>query len=263
MANDCLLTKLKSVIQNDSLEKLGVFTLTIPSDASERMFTVSANKPTKITFTGGTISGNNYYNIKSLNTLEPISITPNSAESDIVVTFPKYDWLNYFKANESDPYDAKNIVDDLNFIEYNPNITYLTTTFRRDANTNLFKNLSNLTTVKLRGNLFGDFSNFNNNITDIFISSPTFTVTTEELFSRTNLREVYVYAGSFTGEISTLADKQVENGRTSGTFELIGTRLTYKGTVITVGARKTIKFGSSMQNPTAEETAQGWQVVNS
>lgn len=65
-----------------------------------------------------------------------------------------------------------------------------------------------------------------------------------------------------TGSIENLSASQVSNGRVSGTLIITsGGHITLNGEIVPSGTTKTVKFGSSMVNPTADETAQGYQVV--
>jgi hypothetical protein len=63
----------------------------------------------------------------------------------------------------------------------------------------------------------------------------------------------------FSGSITDLAQAQVSNGRTSGILTIGG----YMPNVIPSDASsgRTIRFGTSMVNPTAEETTQGYQIA--
>lgn len=66
----------------------------------------------------------------------------------------------------------------------------------------------------------------------------------------TSLVVIHVAGAPINKDITLLAAAQVSNGRTSGTIDCHGTT-----------GGDTIRFGSSMVNPTQEETTRGWQVA--
>lgn len=86
--------------------------------------------------------------------------------------------------------------------------------------------------------------------------------TIEALGKLTKLQVLSLRNNKAIGEITTLAASQVANGRTSGTLAITsGGHITLNGTTVQYNTVKTIKFGSSMVEPTAAETTQGYQVV--
>lgn len=85
----------------------------------------------------------------------------------------------------------------------------------------------------------------------------------ESLYRNTGLTDLSV-GGSVQGELGDLAKLMVSEGRNSGAMTVYvngyGTNVTCNG-VRFQDSTKTIKFGSSMVDPTAEETAQGYQLT--
>lgn len=64
------------------------------------------------------------------------------------------------------------------------------------------------------------------------------------------------------GSIEELCNALVSSGRTNGFLGIIcNGRITYQGSAVQDGTQKNIRFGSSMENPTADETTQGWQIT--
>lgn len=64
---------------------------------------------------------------------------------------------------------------------------------------------------------------------------------------------------NFNGSTTEIAEAQVAAGRTSGTLKISGYMRNF--TPSGASSERTIKFGTSMVNPTEEETAQGYQIV--
>ena len=80
----------------------------------------------------------------------------------------------------------------------------------------------------------------------------------------TNLTFINIaWSANATGNVNKLAAAQAVS-RNSGTLAIkivgVTTQIVCNGSVLPIGT-KTIKFGTSMENPTAEETAQGYQIV--
>lgn len=77
------------------------------------------------------------------------------------------------------------------------------------------------------------------------------------------IRSIYLTGtAGITGSINSLATKLVAKGRNSGTLEIkCNGVIKYNDAAVANGTIKTIKFGTSMSNPTQEETARGWQIV--
>lgn len=66
-------------------------------------------------------------------------------------------------------------------------------------------------------------------------------------------------SGRLSGFVDDMLNAMVSNGRTSGTMSLSTMRPRNADTPGSM-LSKTVKFGSSMVNPTTEETTQGWQI---
>lgn len=73
---------------------------------------------------------------------------------------------------------------------------------------------------------------------------------------------IYLNDGNIEGALEDFCNAQVAAGRTSGTVTIkCSAYITYQGSTVGNRTDKLIRFGSSMITPTADETAQGWQVV--
>lgn len=66
------------------------------------------------------------------------------------------------------------------------------------------------------------------------------------------------YSSGLSGTLESLAAAQKTNGRTSGKFRVQGNANITAGGNTFANSVKWVQFGSSMVNPTAAETAQGW-----
>lgn len=76
------------------------------------------------------------------------------------------------------------------------------------------------------------------------------------------LNSLNIASTSVTGEIYELARAMVDNSRSSGTLSITCNNIvTIGGQNVADLTSKIIRFGSSMQDPTAEDTARGWQVA--
>lgn len=110
-----------------------------------------------------------------------------------------------------------------------------------------------------------DFWPYRTDTTDFANMCPLSSGSIESLGELTSLISLnFSGANAITGEITVLAEKQVENGRTSGVLNIYYTKnstsITYNGSRPT-GNPATIRFGTSMENPTETDTANGYQVV--
>jgi hypothetical protein len=78
-----------------------------------------------------------------------------------------------------------------------------------------------------------------------------------------SLRNLYLqYTHTITGALEDLAAAQVSKGRTSGILEIrCNNTVTVNGVKPMNMALKKIQYGTSMENPTTEETAQGYKIV--
>lgn len=66
---------------------------------------------------------------------------------------------------------------------------------------------------------------------------------------------------AITGALESFATAQVSKGRTSGSLAITCNNvITLNGSAVANNTVKTIKYGSSMVNPTTAETTQGWQI---
>lgn len=100
--------------------------------------------------------------------------------------------------------------------------------------------------------LGGEFSNTTGKIEDI---------ATCTALTRLNFPYAGNSATGITGSIVTLLNNMAQN-RTSGIMRLVPNSMVTLPTGMVAAHAYDVKFGSSMVNPTQEETAQGWQFVN-
>ena len=67
---------------------------------------------------------------------------------------------------------------------------------------------------------------------------------------------------TITGSLEDFATAQVSKGRRSGSLDITcNNAITLNGSAVANNTTKTIKYGSSMVDPTTAETAQGWQII--
>lgn len=126
------------------------------------------------------------------------------------------------------------------------------------------RNLPLSNTVEIQGGgLFGDIKYLPSTAVNVYMSSnPNIVGDISSLGKCTSLIVLRLnYCEGIYGSLENLAAAQVTNGRTSGELypQVVDTKVTYQGQKLS--NHKTIKFGSSMTNPSTEETAQGWQIV--
>lgn len=125
------------------------------------------------------------------------------------------------------------------------------------------RNLPLSTMVEIQGGgLFGDIKYIPSTAVKLYMSNnQNITGDISSLGKCVSLTILRINYSSVYGSLEGLAAAQVANGRVSGDIspQVIGSKVTYQGS--TLSSHKTIKFGTDMVNPTAEETAQGWQIA--
>lgn len=122
---------------------------------------------------------------------------------------------------------------------------------------------SNVTAFVLRGNPSGnieslkDYTSMTNFMTTSTVITGNITLAFGKMTALTTLN--IGPASRLEGFVDDMLNAMVSNGRTSGTMSLNTMRPRNADTPGSM-LSKTVKFGSSMVNPTTEETTQGWQI---
>lgn len=111
----------------------------------------------------------------------------------------------------------------------------------------------------------GEFWSYRTETTSITLNNNLASGSIEDLGKLILLKNLNISsANAIVGEVKTLASKLVENGRESDNLAIYYTKdltgITYNG-VRPPSNHVSIKFGTSMSNPTETDTANGYQVV--
>jgi hypothetical protein len=279
--DNCLVTKLKGVVDNNNLLKPGEIVLTF--NTSGQGITISNNKGVVLTTENGTFADGT--TSKTL-TIDQVEYFQFNTAGTVLHISDKYG-LVYF--NPGDSGTAKEVCVNIDDLKYSPSLAKLQSRLDTGITGNLktIDNFANLSSVDLRGcpNVTGSI-NLNLPACSKFFISGNPNITGDianAIFVRGNavLTECVVSDTKIAGSINSLlipltctsfnisANKNLEGtleafaaaqGRTSGSMwiSVIGTQITYNGEAVV--SNKTIYWGSSMEghDPTAEETAQGW-----
>lgn len=259
MENNCLKTTLKGVIQNDNLMKFGeiIFDVhkltgdTYTKDGAKFRIDVPSGKTCNIN-----VKGDGYFVTDWNNIDEPSAhLTSYTGDGTIILYMAnedfklsitsKYDFIYISNSRGSSP-KTSSVIINLKDMEYLTNLTTLNVGLAStNGDTKYLKNLAELTNINLWvDTVTGHITDFGN---------------MKKLSNSLYLNDTYI-----EGAIEDFCDMQVSgtDGRTSGSITLYCSRsLTYQGSELANRTEKTIRFGSSMVNPTSDETSQGWQVV--
>ena len=120
MANNCLVTKLKSVVENDNLNKLGHIVLDLKSETNN-YFQISTSSPIEITLLEGTIDrvGSNCTKIDSTHAI----INPSDAYPGIYTVEPSQnitiDFSDYYNLNILGPITSSKNINGLKYCGIN------------------------------------------------------------------------------------------------------------------------------------------------
>ena len=266
---NCLVTKLKGVVNNDSLPLLGQLTLEVLETSANKSIKIGSVINTKVSVKGDCriIEGGERVTEVTLNGGEPKNITL-STESGWLVIENKYNLYHIERLNSggiSFPDDS------LNYFGYNVSSNYdkiliMSNDAKFDAGTlnGLFSQF------RINAGCYGDPSNFhvrtyfairNNQLTDKVTLDNTlssmgpvsnYAITTQEVGALTNLTTLdissmsgdivqlatltkvtilYMVNSNITGTVESFVEGMVSNGRTSGTINVRsnGSSITFHG----------------------------------
>jgi len=252
MANDCLVTKLKGVVQNDNLVKLGSIRFVIPKSSRDMYFSLMANQ-TSYSEPQSVITildegkvfpllGRNYYNI-------PWEISGGCVpphEGCTVEISNKYN-LTMCMMETSLLMDQRDTAYDIDIKELNclTALTKVGLPVSGDLNDWVPADPTIITDINMvSGNITGNISSYSRFVN---LSNLAFTQAGEisALGSLVNLLRIWNISPNFAGSLESFAESQIANGRTSGSVEVIGGGgLTYQGNVIPFAVNKTITFSN-------------------
>ena len=245
MANDCLVTKLKSTVNNDTLEVLGKIKMDVveTTGASFGRFDV-ISKGEAITFKtmSGELALGFSQNDVTNNPVDELTINPNTNKlvyyknATYSILIDKYKGIKQIQNTGNE-----NTTLSIDSFKYEDLDTISFVCYGNAKVSGELSSISNVPKVTLHStDVVGEL----NNITTI-------NVTNISLYDSNNI----------TGEIRDFANLQVQKGRISGTLTIrCNNKITLNGTIVGNDVVKTIKFGTDMVDPTPEETAQGWQI---
>jgi hypothetical protein len=247
MANECLVTKLKGIVDNDNLLKIGESRIdmvlspgSIMFDSRTHCYVLASDGTTVVDLPNG-------------------GWTPNLTkypERDTYIVGGKYAIKNFnantvyinsgeeFAFSQLEQFGAGIIVPESVIFTFPATLKGFNAGAKNSSyHNNIFANCVNLEYVAL--------NNFNNAHPITYFNNCI------------KLTDLSIIATIITGGIEELANGQVANGRVSGALVVTSNGIiTYNGTAVASNVSKTIKFGTSMTNPTQEDTERGWQIAD-
>ena len=181
MANDCLITKLKGIVDNNNLPKLGEFQIQVPvgmtnipaSTACYVAISMKTGNTAKVTSKNGTLRKTNGDIVSSITLDTVLSTSPfySSSANDIIKVTNKYNFNN-FLVNCSDVQDKPQFLIDFNQLKYSKLNRFELSGFAFNLELLLFDDLSflessidTLTTFKVSN--FGPNSLINIDLMDL------------------------------------------------------------------------------------------------
>lgn len=280
MANDCLVTKLKGSVDNESLDYLGFFKVEVKSVAS----------PTNIT--QGLSVGRAGVKVKTADGSAMLSLNSDFSNpaSEVVTTIEKvsvyflngnYTALVYkyaitsLNTNPSGSFGTalsySLCLDDIAYADYGAGVSTLICTGTRSTKPSYFENFIKSPLSKcylIGGDVRGDLSAFvnvnsSNNITEMVLQNLKHATGNISVMGRFKTITLLHLGDSylFEGTLESVCSGMVTAGRTSGTMTFVGNdKVAYNGSAVANWSSKTIKFGTNMVNPTQADTARGYQV---
>lgn len=279
MANDCLVTKLKGSVDNESLEYLGFFKVEVKSVESPTKFTQGLS-------VGGGVK------VKTADGSAMLSLNSDFSNpaSEVVTTSKKYTVYflngNYtalvdkyaIQGFETNPNGSMSTtmsysfcLDDIAYANHGAGVRVLVCTGMKSNKPSYFENIikSPLSRcILIGGNVRGDLSAFvnvnsSNNITEITLRSLPYATGNISVMGRfktithLNIGDSHL----FEGTLESVCSGMVTAGRTSGTMSFTSNnKVTYNGSVVGNWNVKTINFGTDMVEPTQDDTERGYQV---
>ena len=279
--NDCLITKLKASVNDDSLLKLGEIKLTIAPTSSSKTLQIASTEPivvevVKVISGSGTFSWKNGTNVSK-------AIIPPIFDTYFQLTFSEGEYIvsisNKYAITwlaTSDALTISLLNGDLSYSEALTTYTLPTKGFsNRDisqfgnkpiksfspksdnnlsGSINVFSNLTSIISINLQAledndKIYGNISAFSlsKNIQKCLLGKCTNIEGNINVFnSSIALTYLDVYRTKVIGDIDTLAQAQIAAGRTSGSLWINSLNLTNSGVPFT--GVKTITFNSGSYN---------------
>lgn len=245
MAN-CLIEKLKGAVNYDNPDYYGQLAVNVVYNASaddtSKTLELICSAGTKVKLIGNAtftaqIDGHRYGNLTdyTIPTTSSCYISLPNANAQFVIL---------------DKYALKKFANDLGS-------SHRVSLYSVDMSK--FEYCTDMTNIRLRYSSSGSISSISKltQLTYVDVSFTEVSGTYDEIAHIIGLTNAsFQECNNMSGTVEGFANKQIENGRTSGKCLLYGPNLTYGGTTVPY---KWIKYGSSMVNPTEAETAQGWQ----
>lgn len=266
---NCLVTKLKGVVNNNNLNKFGYIKVDVmqfnelPDENANKIY-VKFNSDAVIEVVG------DGYIIDSGTQTKSITIPANTAK-DVVVSYasnysiliPKYS-LVYFQAAIKSIFKV-NIYD----FKYSLELSKLFTRSYSGysvGDIEAFENLPldelSLATEDWTGKITGDIAKLPSTLVATQISTNMGIYGVLSSIKSINNTDLQFYGTNVSGTIEDFGNAQVSSGRVSGDCLIItNDKVTYKGENLIAGIAHHIRFGSSMVSPSSEETTQGWQFI--
>lgn len=270
---NCLVEKLKAVVNNDELPKLNTIRIKISnSEISNKNFVT-------VTFIG---------NLSTSPNTAKLYHTYQNAVDDV-------DGFTELPSQTSTRTNSCYLSVGEYYIEISPkdiyrlSVNYQTTATINFGGLNDFEYVSTLENLSVAGaRIEGDISKINKNVNmntlvlqgcsdvngniskintltllqSINLANTQVSGSLEALGGLTKLTSLVLTDCGVSGDLATMASAMVTspNSRTSGTLTVTCNNVVkLNGTVIPRRGTVTIKFGTSMESPTAEDTARGWQ----
>ena len=280
MANDCLVTKLKGSVDNESLEHIGFFKVEVksvisPTSITQRLSFETAGVKVKTADGSAMLSLNSDFSDPAsevVTTVEKASVYFLNGNYTALVD--KYA-INSLVTNPLGSYDTplsySLCLDDIAYANYGAGVTNLICTGMKATKPSYFENIIKSPLSRcflIGGDVRGDLSAFvnvnpDNNITEMVLRQLKHATGNISVMGRfktiTNLH--FGDSPLFEGTLESVCSGMVTAGRTSGTMSFTGNnKVTYNGSVVGNWAKKTIKFGTDMVEPTPTDTERGYQV---
>lgn len=192
MANNCLVTKLKSVVNNDALCKIDEFAFIVPKNTNNWIRIDSSSKGGQfMLFTLRSEDANVYFSNstysenygKTIRSADNVYIKNSSSEDVYLILEDKWRIRKMFEYEHQDYVRLSPIFENGNFLKWLTNITYLSIHGSK-IESKYIKECSSLTTVKL----------FNS----------TKTINLDDLKGLPNITQLYFWSSPLQGDISLL-----------------------------------------------------------
>lgn len=275
--NDCLVTKLKASVNDDSLLKLGEIKLTIAPTSESKTLAIASTEPIIVEIVKA-ISGDGTFSWSGGTNVSKATIPP-ILDSYYTLTFSEGEYIvsisNKYAITRLESTDSLNVLDlngDLSYSEglfsfilsvknfTNDNISQFGNlpikSFITNSNNNLkgsinsFSNLTSISSINLNASedndkIYGNISAFSlsKNIERCQLSRCLNIEGNINVFNNSiKLAYLDVYHTKVIGDIDALAQAQIAAGRTTGSLWINPSKLTNAGTPFT--SVKTITFSN-------------------